>query len=108
MGGMTSRMAGRGLALAATDLPARVQQTNIKPSPTPHLGKGGRGGRGNGMQKIKGLEDSEKGRKERGERKSFKVVEIQKEGKTALTVPVSLWQSMLNVMICIMGLLGNK
>ena len=54
MGGMTSRMAGRGLALAATDLPARVQQTNIKPSPTPHLGKGGRGGRGNGMQKIKG------------------------------------------------------
>ena len=41
---MTSRMAGR--ALAATDLPARVQQTNIKPSPTPHLGKGGRGGGG--------------------------------------------------------------
>ena len=40
------------------------------------------------------MEDSEKGRKERGERKSVKVVEVQKEGKTALTVPVSLWQSM--------------
>ena len=33
-------MAGRAVVLPATDLPARVQQTNIKPSLTPHLGKG--------------------------------------------------------------------
>ena len=38
--GMTRRMAGRAVVLPATDLPARVQQTNIKPSLTPHLGKG--------------------------------------------------------------------